>query len=135
MGVDVGIAQLCGYPVLQSLRDIVLQAFRFFVNFIPGIVQEIVKKSFQEAMMAHNLECTMLPGRPQKHAMMLLIVNPGGFVVREFLKHARYRGGTDAESFCKRIASDPFFLRAAQFEDCFEIIVDRFGGWESLRLR
>jgi hypothetical protein len=54
MGINIGIAQLGGNPVLQSLGNVVLQAFGFFVNFIPGVIQEVVKKSFQEPMMAHN---------------------------------------------------------------------------------
>jgi hypothetical protein len=46
VGVDVGISQLGGYPVLQALGNIVLQTFGFFVNLIPWITQEIVKESF-----------------------------------------------------------------------------------------
>lgn len=132
MGVNVGISQLGGYPVLQALGNKMFQAFGFFVDFIPGIIQKIVKKSFQEPMMAHNFQRAMLPGRRQNHAVMLLIVNPGRFVARQFLKHARYRSGTDTEPHRKRVASDPFFFRAAQFEDCFEVIVNRLGSGRGL---
>lgn len=132
MGVDVGIAQLGGYPVLEALRNIVLQAFGFFVNFIPWIIQEIVKKPFQEPMMAHNFQRTMLPRRRQDHTVMLLIVDPSRFMGCELLKHARYRRRSDAKPFRQSVTGDPFFFRPAQFEYCFKIIVDRFCGGETL---
>lgn len=124
--VDIGIAQLGGYPVLQSLGNKVLQPFGFFVHLIPRIIQEVVEESFEQPMMPHNFERPMLPSRRKKHAVMLLIQDPGRFVDRQLLKHARYRGGTDSESFRKRVAGDPFFFRTAQLKDCFEVIVNRF---------
>lgn len=85
--------------------------------------------------MAHNFERTMLPSRRQEHTMMLLIVDPSGLLGGQLLKHPRYRGGTDAEPFRKSVTADPPFFRPAQFEYCFEVIVNRFRGGKSPWLR
>jgi hypothetical protein len=75
MRVGVGIAQLGRDTVLQALGNEVLQPFGFFMNFVPWIIQDIMEKSFQEPVMAKDLECTMLARCRQKRATMLFVLN------------------------------------------------------------
>ena len=135
MGVDVGITQLGGYAVFQPLGNEVLEPLGFLVNFIPRIVQEIVKESFQEPMVTHNFQRTVPPGWREEHTVMFLIVDPSGFVAGQLLKHSGYRGCSDAEPLRKSVAGDPLFFWSAQFEYCLQVIVYRLRGEERLCLR
>ncbi len=58
--VGIWIAQFGGNPVFQPLGNKMFQTLGFGVNFIPRKVENIMKKSFQEPMMAHNFERAML---------------------------------------------------------------------------
>jgi len=55
--ISFRIPQFRGDPVFKRLGDEVLQPFRFIVNLVPRIVQEIVEETFQQTVVPTNLEC------------------------------------------------------------------------------
>lgn len=124
--VRVGISQLGGNPVFQPLGNEVLQPFGLFMNFVPRIVQKIVKKSFQQPVMAQNFHGAMLSRSRQEHPVVLFVFDKRGLLRRQPLKHSRHRGRTHTESLGKSVARDPLFFRSAQFQYCFQVIVYRF---------
>ena len=63
-------------------------------------------------------------GKP--NTPVLLIDNEGGPLRCKPLKHSRYRRGPNSESLGKSIGWNAQFLGTAQFEDGFQVIVNRF---------
>ena len=125
--VRVGISQFGGDSVFQPLGNEVLQPFGFFMYFIPRIVQNIMKKSFQQPVMAQNFHCAMFSRFRQEHPVVLFVLHERGFLRRQPLKHPSHRGRTHTEPLCQRVARDPLFFRPAQLQYCFQVIVHRFG--------
>jgi hypothetical protein len=56
MRVKLGVTKFGRDPFLETLRDEVLQAFRLIVQFFYGIVQNLIKKSLDQTMVAHDFE-------------------------------------------------------------------------------
>ncbi len=57
-----------------------LQSFCLVVNLIPRIVQDFVKKTLQQAMVAQNLQRAFLAGRGQTRSTVLLVIYRGGLL-------------------------------------------------------
>ncbi len=128
MPVRIGlrIAQFRGDAIFQTLRNEMFQPFRFLVDLVPRIVQEIVEEALQQTMMAKNLQRAHLSRRRQKHAMMLLVFHKRGLLRRELLKHPGDGCRAHAKMKSQSVAGDTFFFDASDFVDSFEIIVYRF---------
>jgi len=71
--VELRVIQFCGNPFLKSLRDEVLQAFRFVMDFIPGIAKDLVQKRLYQPVMPHNLKGAIHSCIRQSNPMMLFI--------------------------------------------------------------
>ena len=61
MRIDLRIAEFRCDSVFELLRYEMLQALRFFVNFVPSVVQEVVQKPFQETVMRRISRARFLP--------------------------------------------------------------------------
>ena len=48
-------------PIFQPLGNEMLQPFRLVVNLVPGVVQEVVEKPLQQAMMTNNFQARIFP--------------------------------------------------------------------------
>ena len=72
-----------------------LQALRFFMNFVPPVIQIVVQKSFEKAMMPKNFQSSLLTCGGQPCAMMLLIFHQHRFMAGELLEHPCDRSSTD----------------------------------------
>ena len=48
--IDLRIAEDRRDPIFKSFRDEVLQPFCLFMHFIPRVLQNVVKKQFQQTM-------------------------------------------------------------------------------------
>jgi hypothetical protein len=73
--IDLRIAQNGRDAILETLRDEVLQALRFVVNLVPGVLQDIMQEKFQETVMTHQLPGAMFPCRRQTNSMMLFVLD------------------------------------------------------------
>ena len=102
------------------------QPFRLVVNFVPGVVEEIVQETLQQTMVAKNLQSAHLPGCGQTHAVVLFVFHKRRLLRRELLEHSGDGSRTDTEMLRESVAGHPFLFGAAQFQDRFQIIVDRF---------
>lgn len=51
MWVDLRIAENSRHSIFKSFRNKVLKPLGFLMHFVPGILQNIVKKQFQQAVM------------------------------------------------------------------------------------
>ena len=71
--IDLRISQQSRHSILEALGNKMLQALCFFVNFVPGIFEDVVEKQFQQAMVPYDLPCPPLARRTQARAVMLLI--------------------------------------------------------------
>lgn len=68
-----------------------LQTFRFVVHFIPGKIEDIVQESFDQAMMALNLQSPPLTQFCEDDSMVLLVFHKRWPVAGEFLEHSGNR--------------------------------------------
>ena len=50
-----------------------LETFRFLVHLIPGILEDIVQKKFEQPVMAYDFPAATFTRRGEPHAAMLLI--------------------------------------------------------------
>jgi hypothetical protein len=75
VGIYLRIAQLGGNPIFQLLGNEVLQSLRFFVNFIPRIVKDIVQKTLQQPVMPKDFQRPFPAVTVQKDTMMLFVLD------------------------------------------------------------
>ncbi len=59
--VELRVPEFISDPLLKTLRDEVLQALGFIVNFVDGVIQHLEKKGLDQAVMANDLQRTSLP--------------------------------------------------------------------------
>ena len=97
MRVDLGISEDRRDAIFEAFRDEVLEPFGLLMHFIPGVLEYIMKKQFQETMMPHELPCPLLAGGCEACSSMFLILDESWALGRQFLKHAGHRWGPDAE--------------------------------------
>ncbi len=98
MGIPVGITEEGGYAIFEPLGNKVLQAFRFFVYFIPRVLQNIVKKQFQKPMMADELPGAALTSSGQASATMPFVENQRRPLQRKLLEHSGDRRRADTQT-------------------------------------
>ena len=56
MRVNPGVAQPCRDAIFQPLRDIVLQPLGLLMHFIPRVVEDVMQKPLQKAVVANHFE-------------------------------------------------------------------------------
>ena len=69
-----------------------LQTFRFVMHFIPGKIENIVEESFEQAMMALNLQSPSLTQFCKNHSMVFLVFHKRWPLAGKLLEHAGNRG-------------------------------------------
>jgi len=70
----------------------VFQTFRFVVHLIPGKLENIVEESFEQAMMALNLESPPLTQFREDDSMVFLVFHKRWPLPGELLEHSGNRG-------------------------------------------
>jgi hypothetical protein len=103
-----------------------LQPLRLFVNLVPGVIEKVVQEPFQQPMVANDFQSALSSGWRKAHAVVLLVADERGMISRQLLQHPGHGSRANAEPLRQRIAGNTILLRAAQFEDGFEVVVDRF---------
>ena len=78
--VSFWIAQFPRDAIFQPLRDVVLQAFALIVNLVPRVVEEIMQETFQQAVMAENLQSAHLARGSQTHSVVFLVFHKQRFL-------------------------------------------------------
>ena len=72
-------------------------------------------------------------GSGQTDTAVLLIANQGGALGCKLLKHPCHRRSADAQPRGQSIRRDPGILRAAQFEDGFQIVANGLRGSDQMK--
>jgi len=108
------------------------QPFCFIVNLVPRVVEEIMKETLQQAVMAKDFQSAHLPRRSQTYAAVLLVFHKRWLLCRELLEHSSNGGSTDAKMQSKSVASHPFLFSTAQLQYRFQIVVYRLRGVTSM---
>jgi len=128
MRVDLRVAQDRGDAIFKALRDEVFQSLRFLVHLVPGVLQNIVKKEFEQSVMADEFPRAAFSRCRQANTPVFLIHNESRPLRTEPLKHSSDRRCSNSEPLGKRLGRDSQFLGAPQFEDRFEVVINRFRG-------
>lgn len=68
------------------------QTLRFVVHFIPGKIENIVQESFEQAVVALNLQSPPLTQLCQDDSMVFLVFHKRWPIAGEFLEHSGNRG-------------------------------------------
>ena len=131
MRIDFRIAENRGNPIFKSLRDEVFQPFCFLVHFVPGVLQNVVQKQFQQAVMPDQFPRPPFAGGSEPDTSVLFIQNQGRPLRRELLKHSGHRRSANCQPLGQSVGRDARILRAAQFQNGLEVVVDRFRGLRS----
>ena len=77
--IQLRVPELRRNPVFQLFRYEMFQPLRFLVDFIPAVIQYIMQKTLQQAMMPQNFKRPSLPGRCQARPVMLLVFHQRWF--------------------------------------------------------
>ena len=132
MRIDFRIAENRRDPIFKSLRDEVFQPFCFLVHFVPGVLQNVVKKQFQQTMVPDQFPGPPFAGRSEPDTSVLFIQNQGRALRCELLKHSGHRRGTNSKPLGQSVRRDARILRPAQLQDGLEVVVYGFRGCERL---
>ena len=127
VGVDFGIAEDCRNPILKPFRDEVFQPFCFLVHFVPGVLQNIVKKQFQQTVVPDQFPRPPFASRTEPDTSVFFIQNQDRALRREFLKHSSDRRCADSQPLGQGVRRYPCVLRPAQCKNSFEVVVNRLG--------
>ena len=124
--IDFRIAEDRRDPIFKSLRDEVFQPFCFLVHFVPGVLQNVVKKQFQQTVVPDQFPRPPFASRSEPDASVFFIQNQGRALRRELLKHSGHRRGANSQPLGQGVRRYPCVLRPAQFQNGLEVIVDGF---------
>lgn len=75
MRIDFRIAKDRRHPIFKSLRDEVFKPFCFLVNFVPRVLQNVVKKQFQQSVMSDQFPRPPFASRGEPDASVFFIQN------------------------------------------------------------
>ena len=75
--VDFRIAEDRRNPIFESLRDEVFQSFCFLVHFVPGVLQNVVKKQFQQTVVPDQFPRPPFASRSEPDTSVFFIQNQG----------------------------------------------------------
>jgi hypothetical protein len=128
MRIELGVAELGGDALFEALGDEVFEALCFLVNFVPGIVEDLVEEGLEEAMMADDLEGALLSGLRELDAVMLLVDDERWLLRGQLLQHVGDGGCSDRQMGCDFGAGNLAFRSSAQLKDCFEVVIDGFAA-------
>lgn len=92
------------------------QPFRLIVNFVPGVIEEIMEEALQQTVVPKNLQGAHLSRCSQSCAVVFLIFHKRRLLRRELLEHSGDGSGTDTEMLREGVARYPFLFGAAQLQ-------------------
>ena len=58
MRIGIWISKLGRNSILKTFGDKMLQPFSLLMNFVPWIIEDVVKKTFKESVMANDFQRT-----------------------------------------------------------------------------
>lgn len=61
--IELRLTQLCRNALFESFRNEMFKALGFLVNLFQRIVEHLIEKCFNQAMMSQHLECPSLSRR------------------------------------------------------------------------
>jgi hypothetical protein len=122
MGVLLRVSEFLRDASLKTLRYKVLQAFRFIMNLVDGIVENLVKKGLDQSMMTNDLQRASLARARKTNPTMPLIVDKGRRGRCEFLCHAGHRCRRNAK-LPRQFSTADTLLSTTQMEDRLQIVI------------
>ena len=126
--VKLGVAELGGDALFEPLGDEVFEALGLLVHLVPGVAEDLVKKCFEQPMVANDFERAFLSGLGKLHAVVLLVHHQGRFKGGKLLQHVGHRGCGDGEIAGDLGARDLALFASAELKDCLEVVVDGFAA-------
>ena len=81
------MAELGGDALLEAFRDEVFEAFGLLMDFVPGIVENLMEEGFEEAVMADDLKGAPFSRLGELYSVVLLIDDERRFLQGELLQH------------------------------------------------
>lgn len=104
------------------------QLFGFVVEFFDWVAENFMQKSFDEAVMADDLDGALAACGGEADAFVALVVDLWALFGGQLLQHVGDRGGSDVEVRCYLSAADAAFSVCAEGEDRLQVVVDGFGA-------
>lgn len=126
MRIDLRIAEDCRDAIFKSFGDEVLQPFCLFMHLVPGVLQHVMQKQFQQTVVPDQLPRPAFAGRSEPDTVMFFIQNQGRMMRCELLKHSGHRRSTNSKPLGQGIRRYARVLRPAQLENGLKVVVNRF---------
>src|SRR5699024_11490941 len=76
--VSVRVAQIIGYPGDQKLGDRMFQDLGLLMDLVPGVVQYLNQKCFNQSMTTHHVHRMSTPGSGQGNRTVWRVVDEPG---------------------------------------------------------
>lgn len=106
MRVYFRVAEYRRDAIFKTLGDEVLQALGLIVYLVPGVLQNIVKKQFEQPVVAHQFPRTTFSGCCELNTVVLLIHNQSRPLRSEPLKHSGDRRSANSEPLRKGLCGN-----------------------------
>ncbi len=81
------MTELSGDALFEALGDEVFKPLSFLVDFVPRVVEHLVKEGLNETMMADDLKSALLSGLGELDAVVLLVRYERCLLSCELLEH------------------------------------------------
>lgn len=117
------VAEQVGDAIFEFFADGVFEPISFGVHLIPGETHGFHQIQLDQAMMADDLESDAFAGGGEGRALIRNVFDEVQF--GKLFEHAGDRGGFDVQT-CSERGGGRSTMLIAQFEDGFEIVLDRF---------
>ena len=95
--VKLRVAKFGCDAFFESLGDEVLEALGLLMHLVPGVAEDLVKKGFEEPMMANDFKGAFLSGLGKLHAVVLPVHDERRFECGKLLQHVRHRRRSDGK--------------------------------------
>lgn len=73
MRIDLGIAEDCRDPIFKPFGDEVLEPFGLFMHLVPGVLQHVMKKQFQQTVVPNQFPRPPSAGRSEPDSAVFFI--------------------------------------------------------------
>ena len=104
-----------------------LEALGFVVDFLDGIVEDLVEEGLDQPMMADDFEGALASCAGEADAAVALVIDERALGGGEFLNHVGDGGHGDVQAVGQFLAADTPGSAVSEGKDGLEVIIDGLG--------
>ena len=121
------MSEFRGDAFLEPLGNEMFKPLSLLVNFFDRVIEDLIKKRFDQPMMAQDFKRTTPPLRRQSNTATLFVFDIRRLIRSELLQHVGNRCWRDSKALCKSRARNASLFRSAEAKNRLQIVVHGFG--------